>query len=210
MIAEVKTTADTYDQIAPYYLHLIGRQPGALRITELWMDRFLDAFPVPGYPILDLGCGDGRDLQMFMSCGVFGIGMDLSRTMLDYARRRLPRGLLTQMDLTSWGWKPRSFGGVWASGIVYHIPRNVLAHAFSDIRKTLVPGGVLYFNYLVGSGEGMDQKSGISTYPRYYAFYQPSEITKLLTGFHLLSRDFQHREGYGLHVEHVLASAAGT
>jgi SAM-dependent methyltransferase len=208
MIAEVKITAETYDQIAPYYLHLIGRQPGAIRVTELWMDRFLDAFPVPGYPILDLGCGDGRDLQMFMSRGVFGVGMDLSRAMLDYARRRLPRGLLAQMDLTSWGWKSKSFGGVWASGIIYHVPRNVLSDVFADIRKSLVPGGVLYFNYLVGSGEGMDQKPGATAHPRYYAFYQPLEITKLLMGFHLLSRDSQHREGHGLYVEHVLACAA--
>ena len=207
MIAEVKTTADTYDQIAPYYLHLIGRQPGAIGITELWMDRFLNAFPIPGYPILDLGCGDGRDLQIFMSRGVFGVGMDISRAMLDYARRRLPRGLLARMDLTSWGWKPRSFGGVWASGIVYHIPRNILALAISDVRRTLVPGGVLYFNYLVGSGEGMDKKPGTSVYPRYYAFYQPSEIAKLLKGFHILIRESQHREGHGMYVEHVLASA---
>jgi SAM-dependent methyltransferase len=207
MIPEVKTTAKTYDQIAPYYLHLLGRQPEATRITEIWMERFLEAFPVPGYPILDLGCGDGRDLQMFMSRGVFGVGMDLSHSMLDYARRRLPRGLLVQMDVTSWAWKPRSFGGIWASGIVYHVPRSILPSVFAEIRRSLVPGGMLYFNYLLGSGEGMDQTPGASTYPRFYAFYSPSEITRILSGFHVLRRDSQFRQGYKVHVEHVLACA---
>lgn len=209
MIEEVQTTAESYDQIAPYYLHLTGMQQEARRITELWVDRFLEAFPVPGFPILDLGCGDGRDLELFHSRGVRSIGMDVSHAMLNYARRRLPKGLLAQMDITSWGWKPRSFGGVWASGIIYHVPKEVLGNVLHLIRKSLVPGGVFYFNYLVGSGEGMDQQPGaLGSYPRYYAYYEPREMAQLLRGFQLLTWEHQHRNGHSLRVDHILATAS--
>jgi len=208
MIQEVQITADSYDQIAPYVVHLTGRQREGRRISQTWVDRFLDAFPIPGFPILDLGCGDGRDLELFRSRGVQGIGMDVSRTMLQYARRRQPYVSLVRMDMMSWGWKPRSFGGVWASGVIYHVPRDSLGEVVECIRKTLVPGGVFYFNYLVGSGEGMDQPSSSSGgYPRFFAYYQRLEIKRILKGFHFLSCESQHRKGFGPEVDHVLAVA---
>ena len=103
------------------------------------------------------------------------------------------------------------FGGVWASGIIYHVPREILSDVFNCVRKSLVPGGVFYFNYLVGSGEGMDQQPGASTtYPRFYAFYQPNEIVERLKGFRLLSWEPQHRPGHGVRVEHMLATASAS
>jgi len=214
MIQEVQITADSYDQIAPYVLHLTENQREGRRISRMWMDRFLDASLVPGscaaahFPILDLGCGDGRDLELFKSHGIQGVGMDVSRTMLQYARRRQPYASLVRMDMMSLGWKPRSFGGVWASGVIYHVPRDSLGEVVECIRRTLVPGGVFYFNYLVGSGEGMDQPSSSSGgYPRFFAYYQPLEIKRILKGFHFLSCESQHRKGFGPEVDHVLAVA---
>lgn len=208
MIPQVQTTVNSYDRIAPYYLQVTGGQQEARQIAGCWVDRFLNALVVPGLPILDLGCGDGRDLELLMSHGVFGIGVDLSSMMLSYARKRLPRGLLVRMDASSWAFKRRRFCGVWASGILYHFPREILVQVLNSIRQSLIPSGVFYFNYLIGSGEGMDQSPlEFGGFPRYYAHYQPQEISKLLSGFGILYRERQSRNGFQPDTEHVLAAS---
>ncbi len=208
MIPQVQTTVDSYDRIAPYYLHLTGVQHEARQTTGRWVDRFLNALVVPGFPVLDLGCGDGRDLELLRSHGVFGVGVDPSSIMLSYARRRLPRGLLIRMDAASWGFKRHQFGGIWASGVIYHFPKEILSQVLDSIRQSLIPSGVFYFNYLIGSGEGMDHHPAASGgFPRFYAYYQPQEISKLLTGFDILYRERQSRTGVLAETEHILAAS---
>lgn len=208
MNSQVRTTVDSYDRIAPYYLQVTGGQQDARRMAGRWVDRFLNALVVPGLPILDLGCGDGRDLELLMSHGIYGLGVDLSSMMLSYARRRLPRGLLIRMDAGSWGFKRHRFGGVWASGVLYHFPREILIQVLDSVRQSLIPSGVFYFNYLIGSGEGMDHPPAeFGGFPRFYAYYQPQEMSRLLSGFDILYRERQSRNGAQLDAEHILAAS---
>ncbi len=45
--------------------------------------------PLPGERVLDIGCGTGRDLSMFLDHGLSLTGIDPSAYMLDLARQRL-------------------------------------------------------------------------------------------------------------------------
>ena len=207
MIPQVQTTAESYNQIAPYYVRIAGMQPDARQSINRWIHCFLAHVPDIDLPILDLGCGGGHDMEVLNSFGVPVVGMDLSSQMLSCARQRLPNDTLIRMDAASWGWKPHTFGGIWASGVLYHLPKHILPQVLASIRKSLVPGGILYFNYLVGSGEGMDQPpSAKRGFPRYYAYYQPREIVRLLSGFRLLKLEPQLHDDFGAEVDHVLAS----
>jgi SAM-dependent methyltransferase len=207
MIPQVQTTVDSYDRIAPYYVKITGMQPETRQSINRWIHCFLYHAPDIDLPILDLGCGGGQDMEVLSSFGVPVVGMDLSPQMLTCARKRLSDGSFIRMDAASWGWKPKTFGGIWASGVLYHLPKHVLHGVLDSIRQSLVPGGVLYFNYLVGSGEGMDQEPGAKRgFPRYYAYYQPQEIVRMLFGFRLLKLEPQLRDDFGVEIDHVLAS----
>jgi SAM-dependent methyltransferase len=206
MIPQVRATVESYDRIAPYYVHLTGMQREARRIINRWIAHFLAIVPDLDLPILDLGCGGGGDLEVLRSMGARVVGMDCSQKMLGYARQRLPDTTLVRMDAASQGWKRAVFGGVWASGILYHIPKRVLGGVLGSIRQSLIPGGAFYFNYLVGSGEGIDQhQNSPGIFPRFYAYYQPQEMARLLSGFQPLKWEPQPREFFGGGADHVLA-----
>ena len=81
-----------YDAMAPWY--------------DLEFDEFEDDFDlyrgyaeIVGSPILELGCGTGRLLVPLAEAGYEISGIDSSPEMLEYARRRIERAGLDQVDL---------------------------------------------------------------------------------------------------------------
>ncbi len=101
--------------------------------------------PAAGERILDVGCGTGGHLDAMLRAGSRPHGLDLSRGMLDVARRRLCGVALAQADLDrTLPVKPRSFDAVLCALVSEHLaePATLCREAFLALR----PGGRFVFS----------------------------------------------------------------
>ncbi len=114
----------------------------------------LDALPPrKGLRILDLGCGPGRDLVAFKALGHEPTGLDGSPSFCEMARRLSGCEALNQnfleLDLA-----PASFDGVFANASLFHTPRQELPRVLGELKRALVPQGILFSSNPRGNAEG--------------------------------------------------------
>jgi ubiquinone/menaquinone biosynthesis C-methylase UbiE len=99
--------AAAYDQVAEAYAEKNAVMP------PVYLDlgpRFL-ALVCPGLPVLDVGCGAGRDLAWLTQQGARVVGADRSTGMLALARQ-YPAGGLVQADMRTLPFGDTVFGGI--------------------------------------------------------------------------------------------------
>jgi 2-polyprenyl-3-methyl-5-hydroxy-6-metoxy-1,4-benzoquinol methylase len=121
------------------------KQSLGFRVKALLDQRSVRAYldvAVPGLPILDVGCGDGRLLTMFAAQGVARerlYGMELDPRAVEQARGKglnVSLGRFEDVD-----YAPRSFGLVVMQQVIEHVinPRDVLTR----VHDLLAPGGAV-------------------------------------------------------------------
>lgn len=165
----VELTTATYDQVAENYAERHEDTPAhwAERI-EQFVDLLaenevlhpLAALGRPGddislaeylnfVPVLDAGCGPGRDARALAAHGLPVLGIDLSQGMLDAAiertARRLPRGSIRYalMDLRRLELPDASCRGVWCSAALLHLPRHAAPRAAAELARVARAGAPL-------------------------------------------------------------------
>ncbi len=112
-----------------------------------WVERFAPLVPA-GAPVLDLACGPGRHVRLFLARGhpVTAVDRDLSQLDADDESGRLTR---IEADLEApGGWRPpaRAFGGVVVTNYL-HRP------LFPALIAALAPGGVLIYETFAQGNE---------------------------------------------------------
>ncbi len=170
-------TTETYDQFAAQ----IAERFWETDLTHIW-EEFCGLLSA-GSPILDAGCGAGRDAAQFRSRGFPVVGMDLSLGMLLEASRRAP-GPYVAGDMTALPFSGSSFEAAWVNASLLHLQRSSAPGVLAGINALLKPGGVLYLSLKEGEGEIWEQREG----QRFFTFYQIEETIQLLeqAGFSLL------------------------
>jgi len=98
---------------------------------------------VTGQHVLDLGCGTGAHARELLDRGATVEGLDRSRAMLAYARRRLGADVpLHQADLSAPLPLPDDrFDAVLASLVLHYVEDQV--RPLREVHRVLVPGGRL-------------------------------------------------------------------
>lgn len=146
---QTTATAATYDRIAPEYAERsddAGCSPDFLA----WRAGLLTS----AGPLLDLGCGPGRDLAAFRTAGIPCLGVDLSGGMLALAAQRgLP---VVRGDLRRPPVRPRSAGTVYSCAALLHVPREQVGATLRAWHALLHPGGRLHLSTSLGDGEGWE------------------------------------------------------
>ncbi len=177
-----------YDQLAAHFAQVNAAMPPEL---EAAAGRLLARVTERGSqaPILDLGCGTGRDLAWFAAHGMKALGCDLSTGMLAQARQ-VTRAPLCQMEMRSLGWASNSFQAVWCCAALLHLPKREAPRALAEIARVLLPGGDLFLSIQKGSGEVIERAPYPGEIERFFARYEPDEMAALLeqAGFQLLAR----------------------
>ncbi|MET0940158.1 MAG: class I SAM-dependent methyltransferase [Mesorhizobium sp.] len=114
--------------------------------------RAMDALaPAAGERIVDVGCGSGQtSLALGQAVGHSGavIGLDISRPLLDLARRRTAESgaanvSFSEADVQTYSFAPATFDAVFSRfGIMFFADPSA---AFANIRRALKPGGRMAF-----------------------------------------------------------------
>lgn len=220
----VEITTATYDAVARNYAERNDAMGDhwAARIADFVaeLDAAAEERPIPDLgrpgddisleeylrfiPVLDAGCGPGRDARALAAHGLPVLGVDLSQGMLDEAiertARRLPHGAIRYalMDLRRLELPDESCRGVWCSASLLHLPHTAAQRAARELARVTRIGGPLVI-LLKLRGEHQDAET-FQTYQyggaeeladprRYFAYYTPDEAEALLRDAGLEVRD---------------------
>lgn len=168
--AVVETIA-TYDADAEAYGQRFANADFGTYLT-----RFMDALPIRT-PVLDAGCGSGRDLAWLTEHGVDAIGLDRSQGMLSVASRTAPGAGLVQGDLRRLPFDSSTFGGVWHCAALLHLKVEDAVLAIREVWRVLVPSGIVFLS--VASGNGSEWHNG-SAGRRWFQYYNNAELDRIV------------------------------
>lgn len=187
-------TMHTYAGIAARY----AEQHRYANMPSLWREQHqhfrVQVQASPGWqadstlPILDAGCGPGRDSLIFAQQGFTVQAIDLSEDMLAEARQRsfnqpgAERISFAQMDMRHLGLSDASCAGAWISASFLHIPKKENRAVLTELVRVLVPGGPLMMMVKQADG-GPDERYDLTRLngsPRFFARYHGGELWDLL------------------------------
>jgi SAM-dependent methyltransferase len=151
--------------------------------------RFLLRLPSPSKPIVDAGCGSGRDVGGFVSVGVQTIGVDLSRAMLARAKVAVPSALASWLhaDIRAIPLPAGSSGGVWTNATLLHLDLPGQSAAIHEFRRIVSPGCPLFISTLPGIG--VSHRESVGARKRWFWGSDVASLSKTLhdAGFEVLS-----------------------
>lgn len=142
---------------------------------------------LPGNRILDLGCGPGRDAEVFVERGHQVTGIDLSPQMIEIARSRVTAQFHV-MDMESLDFPPSHFDGIWASASLLHVPQKNIPRLIGNLYSLLVEEGIFYFSLKKGSGEHLQYDPRYGNLQKFWSFFEKEEIEQIVkqTGFEVV------------------------
>lgn len=146
--------------------------------------------------ILDLGCGNGRNLVPFSEKGFDCYGVDFSEKMLEYAKGRFSKRKLTAEfkfgDLAKIPFEDNFFDYIICIASFHHLNKKDQIKSLNEIKRVLKEDGKLYLTiwnkwqgkFLFGKKEKfMSWKIKDEIFERYYYFFNIFEIKRLLRKF---------------------------
>lgn len=109
-----------------------------------WLGRWLQliAERAGADPVLELGCGSGRDTATLIGAGVRVVALDLSERLISEARVRCPGAEFHCQDILA-PFPVTRAGAILASLSIHYFDWDTTEALAARIRKTLRPGGVL-------------------------------------------------------------------
>jgi len=153
--------------------------PGLRRATRISYDTIADQFTdvwfdtVPGEAIetlikhlphgstlLDAGCGPGHHVRFFKKAGLYPVGLDFSRAMLDIAAKKNNHIPFIHGDILSYALPKLCFDGVWSAVTINHIPAEEVLLALENLVATLKFEGFIGLNFQVGRQSEIVSRDG--------------------------------------------------
>jgi len=164
---------------------------------DITLDEYLNFAPV-----LDAGCGPGRDARALAGHGLPVLAVDLSQGMIDAAQertaRRLPRGAIhfALMDMRRLELPDGCCRGVWCSASLLHLPRRTTPRAVAELARVARPGAPIAIFLKERPDDvapehfvpypGQPQEGGAR---RFVTYYTAAEARQLVEGAGLIVDD---------------------
>ncbi|WP_457032153.1 class I SAM-dependent methyltransferase [Kitasatospora sp. P5_F3] len=140
----------SYDTVAEEYRSRIGDELAHKPLDRALLTALLEQTE-PGTTVADLGCGPGHISGWLAAHGAHPVGIDLSPAMVAIARRDHPEAEFREGDLLHLPAADGEFGAAVALYSVIHLEPAELRPAFTEIRRTLRPGGLLLLAFHLGT-----------------------------------------------------------
>lgn len=126
--------------------------------------------------VVDLGCGSGRDADVFTRFGFDSIGLDNQSEVIKKAKEKYPKTKFVLQDMEDLQFKDGSIGAFYTINAFNYIdPKKVLGL----IRNKLKKGGYLHIHF---------DKKIVDKYGKIDISLSLEEIDKLISGFRVLSK----------------------
>lgn len=186
----IKEAIKAYDQIAKLYGDYKSE-----KLLQYQLNKFISL--LPGKRVLDAGCGTGRDVEYFLDEGIDAIGIDISRGMLDEAKKRVQEGNFQHMDFTQTRFPKKTFHGIWCMASLADIPRENAGKVLKEFNRLLGQGGIVYFAVKGGQGQEIVKKRKYNDLPRVYVYYDKIELEEIVkeNGFEIIHSIISEDEG---------------
>lgn len=194
MTYEVRVTKTTYDAVAADFAQKTA-EPWAFILER--MKAFIGHL-TNDHPVLDLGSGPGRDSLLLAQRGLRVVSIDIAAGML--AAGNLAAAV--QADMQSIPTRGSSFAGVWCQAALLHVPRRDVPCVLDEVRRVVVPSGLLHLCTAEGVGEGWEPYPGIPERKRWFVNHKEEGLVQELEarGFLVLevTRSFAGRRWLSL------------
>lgn len=144
----LEETRSSYDVVAHNYAAFVRESLDGEPMLRSVLAMFAELVRGGG-PVLDLGCGPGQITALLHARGLAMVGVDLSTTMIEIARRECPGpryevGSMT--DLTHFD----GAAGALLFWSLIHIPDESVPTVLAEVFRVLQPGGVVTIGFHVG------------------------------------------------------------
>jgi len=159
------------------------------------LDRFARSVREVG-PACDMGCGPGHVTRYLHEQGVEICGVDLSPALVERARR-LNEGIeFRQGDMMKLADRDAAFAGIVAFYSLLHIPRDDVVRTLGELRRVLMPGGLLLVAFHIGDEtKHLDEWWGQKVCVDFHSF-QSTEMSGWLTTAGFEIEEIIEREPY--------------
>lgn len=201
----VTETRRSYEESADHYGRVTAGYATFPGVREEVM-RF-DGAARPGFPVLDLGSGAGRDSRLLAGGGRRVVAADLAVRLLRTSRTTChDEGVAVphvQLDMVRLPFADGVFGGTWASGSLLHLPVAMMESVLSEILRTLAAGGVAFISMRAGDTQGW-QVGGSLPGRRWFSLLDPADFRAMMekAGFQAVNANFVGRPGWFVAVGH--------
>lgn len=141
---EGRVQQEHYDRVANAYIANLS-YPHTIEYTEYLDKAFMSELPTDLGLVAEICCGRAEAFRLLGDRVRHGIGIDVSLSMLEAARRDLPAGrfVFAQGDATMLPLATDSLDTVVMFGGIHHV--NNRHRLFSEVRRVLKPGGLFYW-----------------------------------------------------------------
>lgn len=136
-----ETALKTLDQVRQSY-DFIANDFSRTRKSAWEEFRPLAEYAQEGDRIFDLGCGNGRLIELFRSKNIEYVGIDNSEKLIEIARQKYPEINFQTFDGLKIPFPDNYFDKIFCIAVLHHIPGNQLRQEFlRESRRVLKPGG---------------------------------------------------------------------
>lgn len=145
-----------------------------------WALKQLSSLP-KGSKILDIGCGNGLMAKILSREGFQVVGVDISQTATDTAKRNVPEATFLKVDVDSenFPFKDGEFDGIVSLEVLEHVKN--LKHLTDEFFRVLRPNGRFAVSVPI------DKNHNCIEHLRFFDFYHAEEVFHDYTpNFHIM------------------------
>jgi SAM-dependent methyltransferase len=192
---------ESYDRLADEYARQIFNELKHKALDRELLNRF--AADVAGRgEVCDLGCGPGQVARYLRDVGSTVFGLDLSRRMLEQARRLNPDVQFREGNMMSLDLPDGTLAGIAAFYAIVNIPRELLPSVFQEMYRVLQPGGLLLLAFHCGDEILHLDRLWDRPVSMDFFLFQPSAIRQSLEVVGFAVEETIERDPYPPEVEH--------
>lgn len=148
------------------------------------IDETFRIVPKKNPRVVEIGCGNGRDAEEICKRTSDYLGIDVTETFIEMARRKAPNGAFKVADVEDFVF-PDKIDIVFAFASLIHVPKEILRSVLKNVHAALDHGGVLRISMKhADSYEEAIRTDEFGT--RTYYFYPESDMRELLRDFTIL------------------------
>ncbi len=178
----VRVVQQGYDRIAREYTAWREEEPNLFRAE---LEELAERLPADAL-VLDVGCGAGVPLTLWLSERFQVTGVDLSAEQLALARQHVPRARFLQQDMTALDVPPQTFDAVTCFYALIHVPREQHTQVLAGFYRALKPGG--YLLLITGNNDNPDDVDNFFGAEMYWSHYDRATSVSMVreAGFQII------------------------